>query len=272
MPKVVKSRAIACFHFSLRWSVAHTPQNLNTLRKYIRRKCDKFIFQAEDTENNPHYQGYIHVKTKVRAKALACVMNSTLLGVEIRPSSNEGKEALQDYCMKDDTRVDGPWADKRLYLGKDLWTTEKMPKWQKQLLPVLMGEPDDRTMYWIYDPVGLNGKTKFCKYLVYKHDAVGLVYGHAGDILNLVSKMPNRNIYAWNLTRAKPKDLSELDLYAAMESVKDGFFVNLKYETKQVLMNPPHVIVFSNHLPKREFISADRWKIYKLENSEISLI
>jgi len=144
-----------------------------------------------------------------------------------------------------------------------------MPQWQKQMLELIKQHPGDRTMHWVYDPIGNNGKTKFVKYIAFKHDAVGLAYGHSTDVLNLVSKLSGRRVYAWNLTRAKPANLSELDLYSAMESVKDGFFINLKYETAQVLMNPPHVIVMANHLPKRAHISADRWKMHEIIDGEL---
>lgn len=259
------------YHFSLRWSVEHNDENRLTLYKHLIRRCDKFVFQAENTVDNPHYQGYFHLKNCCRPKTIAKEWNEQLFGVEVRASSTTGQTALKEYCLKEDTRVAGPWADKELYLGKDLWPESKMPPWQQKMLQILNQDPGDRTMHWVYDPIGNNGKTKFCKYLCYKRNGVGLVYGHSTDVLNLVSKMPNRPIYAWNLTRAKPANLSELDLYAAMESVKDGFFVNLKYETKQILMNPPHVVVFANHLPKRHHISADRWKIYELRNGQLCL-
>lgn len=255
------------YHFSVRWSVPHTEENAKIMKEHLAQNCDKYIFQAEYTSNNPHYQGYCHLKTgKDRPKTLGRKWNSTLFGVEVRVASTNGKEKLKGYCMKDDTRIAGPWADKKLYLGKDLWPESKMPAWQQSMLAIVSKEPDDRTMHWVYDPIGNNGKTKFCKYLVFKRNAVGLVYGHSGDVLNLVSKLPNRPIYAWNLTRAKPANLSELDLYSAMESVKDGFFVNLKYETKQVLMEPPHVIVFANHRPQLHQISSDRWKLWTIDN------
>lgn len=267
MPKVSKS--VQVYHHMFRWSIEHNNDNKFKLMKWCRRTGDKFIFQAEDTTNNPHYQGYIHTVQKTRSKQLASHANDELKGIEVRPASTNGQDALRSYCMKDETRVAGPWADKRIYMGADLWSEEKFPDWQKTLLKILRKEPGDRKMQWIYDPVGNNGKTKFCKWLCYKMDAVGLSYGHSTDVLNLVSKFQGKYIYCWNLTRAKPANLSELDLYSAMESVKDGFFINLKYETAQVLMDCPHVVVFANHIPRFEHISKDRWDLYEIQNSKL---
>ena len=260
------------YHHSLRWSVPHTEDNRLMLLDMLRTKSDKFIFQAEYTENNPHYQGYFHTKQAIRSRTLAVELNDSLRGIEISPSSTNGLTALKDYCLKEQTRVAGPWADRKIYMGADLWPQEKHPPWQKALFKLLTGPPGDRFMYWIYDPVGNNGKTKFIKWLVYKHKALGLGYGHSTDVLNLVSKFQGRDIYCWNLTRAKPASLSEMDLYAAMESVKDGFFINTKYETDQILMDPPHVVVCANHIPKFNEISHDRWKIFRIHDEGLSQV
>ena len=63
--------------------------------------------------------------------------------------------------MKDQSRVAGPWADRKIYMGTDLWSEEKMPKWQQTMLSIIKKPPGDRIMHWIYDPIGRNGKTKF---------------------------------------------------------------------------------------------------------------
>lgn len=256
------------YHFGFRWSVPHNAETLKTLKDQCKGVFDKYIFQAEYTENegkgNPHYQGYGHRKEKIRAKTLAVQLNDDLKGIEIRPASNNGKNALQAYCMKDDTRVAGPWADRKLYLGADLWAEEKQLPWQRSLNTMFAQPPGNRKMIWVYDPVGNNGKTKYIKWLCYKKDALPLGYGHSNDVLNLVSKFQNKNIYAFNLTRSKPANLSELDLYSSMESIKDGMFINMKYETQAVLMNPPHVLVCANTLPKYNQISVDRWEVYEI--------
>lgn len=269
MPKAEKKQEGPVFHFGLRWSVPHNSENQKILLESLRERADKFIFQAEDTTDNPHYQGYFHTKEKQRPKAIAKSLNHCMSGINIQHASTTGIETLKGYCMKETSRVAGPWADKKIYMGRDLWSLERMPPWQRELLDLLMVPPGDRTMYWIYDPIGNNGKTKFLKTLVFKHDAVGLGYGNSTDVLNLVSKFVGKSIYCWNLTRAKPANLSELDLYSAMESVKDGFFINLKYETSQVLMDPPHACVLANHLPKFQHISADRWVIYQIIDSRL---
>ena len=268
-----KKQQALVFHFAVRWSIEFNPKTLSMITNWMRETGDKFVFQAESTINdegkrNPHYQGYIHLKNKRRPKALAVASNPALHGIEIRAASTAGQEHLRAYCMKDESRVAGPWSDKPIYMGKDLWPESRFLPWQKDLLLALRAEPDDRTMYWVHDAVGNKGKTKFAKFLAFKEAAVLLGYAQSADVLNLVSKLPGRKIYVWNLTRAKPAQLSELDLYSAMESIKDGAFINTKYETRQVLMDPPHVVVFANHLPKTAQISADRWNIMQITGTD----
>ena len=59
--------------------------------------------------------------------------------------------------------------------------------------------------------------------------------------------------------------------YDAIESIKSGIIFNSKYETGQKMINPPHIIVFSNFLPDVSKLSEDRWNI-KLINENKELI
>jgi len=56
--------------------------------------------------------------------------------------------------------------------------------------------------------------------------------------------------------------------YDAIESIKNGFYFNGKYESKQVMGNCPHVICFANSPPCMEMLSKDRWKITEIINLE----
>lgn len=166
--------------------------------------------------------------------------------------------------MKEDSRVKGPWSDKKIYMGKDLPGT--LWDWQQDVLNRCMVEPDDRTINYIIDVKGCVGKSKFCKYLSYKHDAITLPWGRTGDLLNLVCKLGARNTYLFDLSRSKPQDWARDDIAATMESIKNGYIVNLKYETGVFFMEPPHVWCFSNQAPNLSSMSADRWKFWEIND------
>lgn len=165
--------------------------------------------------------------------------------------------------MKDDTRVRGPWADKKLvqpYTGKDLPTS--LWPWQQDVLERCKEEPDDRTVNWVIDIKGCTGKSKFAKYMFYHHGALFLPWGRTGDILNYVSKNTTCKIYFFDLSRSKPQDWARDDICAAIEQIKNGMIVNLKYETSGACFDPPHVWCFSNQPPNISSMSYDRWKLW----------
>jgi len=252
---------------SMRWSVAHTDENKDKLCKMLHQYAKHWIFQAEDTKNNPHYQGYVNLKDKDRSSTLGKKLNADFLGIQFLPASDEGKEKLKKYCMKDDTRVAGPWSDTPIYLGEDL--PQELVGWQKTLFDMLQQKPDRRSVLWIHESTGRTGKSEFAKYMCFKHEAVFMSYGNSKDLLNIVFKFKNKKCYIFDLPRTKPIDLSGSDLYSTIESIKDGMFINTKYETGIVMMSSPHVVVFSNYMPDMKKLSLDRWKIYTIENGEL---
>lgn len=49
-----------------------------------------------------------------------------------------------------------------------------------------------------------------------------------------------------------------------MEMIKNGHFMDAKYESKIVIMDVPHVIVLANKMPDTACLSQDRWSVYQL--------
>lgn len=164
--------------------------------------------------------------------------------------------------MKTETRVNGPWSDRKIYMGQDL--PQELYPWQEEVRDRCMAEADDRTINYIYDPVGNTGKSKFAKYMAYHHKALMLPWGKTGDLLNLVVKRTGTEIFFFDLSRSKPQDWAKDDIAAAAEQIKNGHIVNLKYETGDTMFNPPHVWMFSNQLPNLASVSYDRWAIWKI--------
>jgi len=80
--------------------------------------------------------------------------------------------------------------------------------------------------------------------MCFKHNALMLPWGKTGDILNLVVKKGARDIYLFDLSRSKPQDWAQDDISAAMEQIKNGHIVNMKYETDDFMMCPPSCMVF----------------------------
>ena len=289
MPK----QSNAVYNFSLRISIPKD-KNLDDALKLVgpvrslletSMNADTYIYQLEDShltktqeerdslehDHNLHFQAFLKVKTKVRAGALIKILNEDehigKFSKNLTPASNSGKAALRDYCMKGASQVAGPWADKAIYLGADLITEQLMSAPQKKLLKFLVAcDPvvhSKRQIIWVYDPMGGSGKSAFKKYCQFHKKWVGFTYASSKDILFLVSKFPNKRVYFFNLSKTRTADVSENELYCALEAIKDGDFTSTKYEPKTVLMNPCHVVVFANHLPKASLMTRDRLKVLK---------
>lgn len=194
------------------------------------------------------------------------------------PASTNGIKALEEYAMKSDTRVEGPWGDATRYMGEDI--IQNLYPWQAEIKRQCDEKPDDRTINVVHDIEGNIGKSAFCKYMAWNYKAPVIGHAKTGDALNLVSKMPNRSVYLFDMSRSKPADWAKDDISAAMEGVKNGLFMNTKYETSQVLMKCPHIWMFCNSLPNLSSMSRDRWKLWcvrgdmlvRLTPSEISAI
>jgi len=256
-----------------RWSLwemeGNRPSTLywhkDTMLDVCRMYGKAFIFQHEMTLNdgreNHHFQGYMNLKSKARTGQLAAALNDRCFGIHIQPASDNGKEELKKYCMKDDTRCDGPWADKPIYRGQDLITESMLCPWQIGLLNYCTGPVNNREIIWVCDPEGNSGKSSFCKYMAYHHEACSLTYGAARDLLHTVCDIGAKKIYFFDLTRVKPQMFSSQDLYSAIESIKNGYVLDTKYQGGVMFFEPPHVVCFANVAPEMASLTLDRWNV-----------
>lgn len=140
--------------------------------------------------------------------------------------------------------------------------------WQEKLLELIKKE-EDRIVYYIYDPVGNHGKSSFVRYCT--------VYGHAmsippindsKDLCQAVCSMGESTCYFMDMPRAMPKDKLQ-SLYAAIEQVKSGTVYDTRYKFKQLLMDPPNVVIFANTMPNTEMLSKDRWIVYTINDLDL---
>jgi hypothetical protein len=237
----------------------------------LKKLCKKWIFQLEKAPSTGslHYQGFVNLQTKMRTGELASLLSGLgMPGVSCRPCSSVGKSSLQMYCMKEDTRVDGPWADHYIYTGQDL--IKDLLPWQQTVCDLLSFDPHPRHIHWIYDAEGGMGKSSLAKHLYFHQKVPTLTVTSAKDLLHCVSKFQNRKMYIVDIARTLPEGMMK-DMYFALECLKNGFFVSGKYDSSMICMRTPHVIVFSNMLPKMSSLSADRWRIYDTSSLRWSL-
>jgi len=128
--------------------------------------------------------------------------------------------------------------------------------WQQDLVDRLVLPPDDRTIIWVHDAAGRNGKSKLAIYLRQYHGAVGLG-GTRADAAHAYNGQP---IVLLDLARA---DGANVD-YGLLEKLKDGCLFSSKYQSEEKMFDPPHVVVFSNSAPDLSKFTYDRCHVITL--------
>lgn len=274
----VPKRDSAVFGLSFRLTPAE--QDLEKLKlhasdiqSYFKDQGYQFVFQLEqgaDTKKY-HYQGAIHL-TRKKLRPVTLVNDFRRHFPEHQSASiycahAHNIRSTTIYSQKLDTAVAGPWYDRIMRRPPPL--IDKPFPWQQKVIDSCKTEPDDRIVNWVFDPVGGSGKSKLAIYLYVKFGAVPMSYGKTSDILHVYSQNRNALAYIFDLTRCKPHDLGNGDLYSTIESIKTGLVVTTKYNGGVVYSSPPHIWVFSNNLPDISSLSRDRWKIWTIANKDL---
>lgn len=252
----------------------------------VRKQLDdldwKFIFQLERgaSAERAHYQMSIKLpsKGKKRKSELLGVLakafpTQAMAAFHVRETHSE--EGSFTYCMKPDTRVDGPWVDKVRVVPPrpNLFTRGQQVRddpypWQAALIARLEKEPDNRSIMWLADPDGANGKTsllEYCEeigkfgvtlpYAAKPHQLAGYIKGMRED--------REFTTVFFDLPRAATMEKDPhkwAELAANIEMVKDGRVQSALYgKYVKVTFAPPHVVIFANALcPVPEAWTPDR--------------
>lgn len=216
-------------------------------------KCEEFAWQVEEGDSGtPHIQGVFRWKHQKHFSAL----KKQFPRAHWEPDRNF--EASLIYCNKEKGRILGPF-NSIVKPTSDI--SGRLRLWQCILQKQLTCKPDDRTVTWIYDPVGNTGKTKFCKHLC--ETRPGTLYLNGGAkymkyaITQYIDSGGTPEVLLLDLSRSIEGYVS----YQGIEEIKNGIFFNTHYEAKMVTYKEPHVVVLANFLPDFEKLSMDRWNI-----------
>lgn len=230
-----------------------TEQEYKNLCSSVPTIAKKWIIAKEIGESGtPHLQCFVSLKKKLRIVQLHKIPGFER--ASMRKCRNEN--ALIEYCKKDGDYISGGFP-------KPIKIINNLYSWQQKIEAIYLTEPDDRKIYWFWEPVGNIGKSAFVKYMVVKYNCLFCDGGKKSDLINLAfnNDMDKCKAIIWDLPRATQGHIS----YGAIECFKNGLICNTKYETGVKAFNPPHVFIFANYEPEeQEKLSADRWVITKL--------
>lgn len=177
-------------------------------------------------------------------------------------------KASVQYCKKDGDyscgHVETDHKDEYTRYMVQKYKDTVWKPWQQNIIEIINSEPDERTVYWFWEPEGNIGKSYLCKYLDWKYDAI-IANGKQADVFNQ---------YRMHLEEVKtqpkiaiidiPRSHQEYVCYSTMEKIKDGLVYSGKYEGMKLRLIPHHLIVLANFEPDKSKLSSDRWQIVNL--------
>lgn len=230
-----------------------------------------YVFQLEEGANGRrHFQCNLRLKEKMSQTELRKSLKSILRdfygqGCLTLRVTHDTKKA-DFYCMKDETRVEGPWLfPDDVYIGQDL--IKKFYPWQKSLYSTLMEAPDDRKIPLVCDKTGNKGKSVFAKTLGYRNGACVIPLGLTSAQMKsaIVSAGPKK-IYILDLPR---NNKSYQEIFDTIEELKRGFVISCFHgKLKELYMSRPHVVCFTNEFPELSLLSFDMWDLYQISSDK----
>lgn len=243
---------------SRNWSITLNNYTEQELEQLNGTNLGKIIIGKEVGENGtPHLQMYIQLKSPRTLSGLKKALKIPRAHLE---PTYKNQFANVKYCSKEENVVRNDFGF--LYTGLDLPKPSDLYDWQLIIVNILKTKPDDRTVYWFYEPNGNSGKSKFGKYLCYHNSNVCLLTAtKSADILTACSE--TYNTYIFDFPRTLGTDYCP---YTAIEQVKNGFITDskLKKQARVLMFDPPHIICFSNYPPEKSKLSRDRWATYNI--------
>ena len=251
----------------------------------------RYACWQHEKSSHDHLQGYLQFKNRQSMTAAKAVFDPYKPHMEVQKARRNSD--ARDYCLKEDTKVDGPWefgefliagsnkgkqreqvcrSPERMaeenpsvfrrvkarmsleaHMSGMACLPENLKPWQVLLEKLLLEEPHDRNIIWVYGPKGGEGKSTFAKDLLRR----GWFYTRGGTQDNVSYQYiddVDRHI-VFDI----PRDKKDYLQYSLIEMLKDGIIISNKYEpVTAVSSKPRHCVVMCNFLPDFEKISIDR--------------
>jgi len=264
-----KVRDQGCSVFDCTLSFKYCDKHTNLIKAF-EPWFKKYSFQLEKGDG-----GYIHWQIRVSLikrrrpdefrKAMAGAGEPLCKGRWSVSSKNSLKgEAF--YCTKADTRVDGPWKDTDpppVFIPWQLEDITTLRPFQQQIVDdAKIEKRDKRTINFVHDVTGNNGKSMLVAWV--RAHRIGRclpAMNDYEDLLASVMDQPKAPLYIIDLPRAlNQKKLG--GLYAAIETIKDGYAYDKRYKFREEIFHAPNIWVIGNTIPAIDFLSQDRWKFW----------
>ncbi len=241
-----------------------------SLIKKLNKIAKEWCFQLEkgETSGYEHYQGRLSLKVKTRQCNLISKWGLKETHWSITSNNNRKNNF---YVLKDETRIDGPFESKdyeEFYVPRQIREIPSLYPWQQEIIE-MSTEWDTRTIHIIVNEKGNIGKSILKGYM--RCNRLGQVVPFCNnykDIMRMIFCMKTSNCYLIDMPRAINKE-NLGSLFSGIESIKDGYCFDDRYEFKQKYFDCPNIFVFTNTVPDMTMLSEDRWKLHMVVDNEL---
>ena len=154
----------------------------------------------------------------------------------------------------------------------DVGNVELKP-WQNELMKYI--EPHDREIIWVVGKDGNEGKSWFQKYVKSVFGTRRVVSGidiksNSASIFQALRKcsLVTADIFLFNIGKSMNK-FDQIN-YDALEKMKDGEVFASKYDSQQLKIRVPNVVmVFSNSPPDVRELAKVRFRVFNIKNNQL---
>lgn len=250
----------------------------NDIIGFIKKYAKKYVFQKEKGDTGYiHYQGRLSLIKKRRVAAIKKIWYNSDVPMPnyLEPTVTEEHRRVAFYCMKEDTRIEGPWSDRDEppYIPRQIREVQQLRPFQNTIVSKV-DEWDKRTINVIYCQSGNMGKSILVGYLRAHRLARALPpVNDYKDLLRMVCDLPTSRCYLFDMPRSLNKDRL-YQFFSAVETIKDGYAYDDRYSFTEKVFDCPNIWIFTNTMPDLNMVSLDRWKIWTInkETYELELL
>ena len=252
--------------------------NERVLSAFLHKIAKKFTFQLEKGESTgyEHWQGRFSLWKKKQKPALMDLIKSMdePLFNYLEPTTNKEHQRTAFYCMKEDTRIRGPFTDQDIaaFIPRQ-YRDIKLYDWQDKVI-LSASNFNNRQIDCIVDVKGCNGKSTLASIgdLLYKfidlplsHDGQKLIESTCDILISKDCRVPK--LVFFDMPRAFNKDKMN-GIYTALETIKKGKVWDMRHSYKEWWFDSPRIWVFSNEFPDESLLSRDRWKFWQITDDK----
>ena len=249
--------------------------------RHIRPLFKKWSFQFEKcpTTGSRHAQGrgsLFHRKRRGELIKMIKSLDSVISTMNVREASTNSTEKECFYTLKYDSRIEGPWDDRHYSAPQYIPRQYRIPAetyypFQQTILDSAK-DFDDRAIDVVISSTGRKGRSCVCHLgRLTKQYLLVPAFPDAKELCQFVQNKLSRtdNREPGIMFIDFPRALNQNKLWAyfnALEQIKSGYVVDLRYSTKEWDFDSPRLWVMMNQKPKEGYLSVDRWRYWEVND------